>query len=123
MVGGVLADLVLRVEDGPVGTAVEDAEVEVRVRLREILEGLVGEVDLEVALDRLRDVPDLDLDLRERVAIVLLILPIVWIGIYPDPLLRRIEPSVSVLLQQMQLSEMRSHAQTLAVAPPAEDAE
>jgi NADH-quinone oxidoreductase subunit M len=49
----------------------------------------------------------IDLDLRERVVLVLLVIPIVWIGIYPDPLLRRIEPSVSVLLQEMQMREAK----------------
>ncbi len=49
----------------------------------------------------------IDLDLRERVAVGLLALPIVWIGVNPSPLLRRIEPSVSILLQEMELR--RSH--------------
>ena len=49
----------------------------------------------------------IDLDLRERLAIVLLVIPIVWIGVYPDPLLRRIEPSVSLLLQEMELRQVR----------------
>jgi NADH-quinone oxidoreductase subunit M len=52
----------------------------------------------------------IDLDLRERVAILLLLIPIVWIGVYPDPLLRRIEPSVSLLLQEMELRQVRGAA-------------
>ncbi len=50
----------------------------------------------------------IDLDLRERVAVGLLIVPIVWIGVHPSPLLRRIEPSVSVLLQEMELRQSRT---------------
>jgi hypothetical protein len=40
--------------------------------------------------------------------VIALILPILWIGIHPNPLLRRIEPSVSLLLQEMDLSRVRS---------------
>jgi len=36
----------------------------------------------------------LDLDWREKLVMVLMAVPIVGIGLYPDPLLRRIEPSV-----------------------------
>ncbi len=50
----------------------------------------------------------IDLDLRERIAVGLLVVPIVWIGLYPSPLLRRIEPSVSILLQQMELRRLHS---------------
>jgi NADH-quinone oxidoreductase subunit M len=56
----------------------------------------------------------IDLDLRERVAVLLLLIPIVWIGVHPDPLLRRIEPSVSLLLQQMELRQARGVALDLA---------
>ena len=48
----------------------------------------------------------MDLDVREKVAMVALILPMIWIGLYPHPLLRRIEPSVSGLLQQMEQREV-----------------
>jgi NADH-quinone oxidoreductase subunit M len=50
----------------------------------------------------------IDLDLRERCVVVALVIPILWIGVYPDPLLRRIEPSVSALLQDMELRQLRS---------------
>jgi NADH-quinone oxidoreductase subunit M len=50
----------------------------------------------------------IDLDLRERAVVIALILPILWIGIHPNPLLRRIEPSVSLLLQEMDLRRVRS---------------
>ncbi len=59
----------------------------------------------------------IDLDLRERVAIVLLVIPIVWIGVYPDPLLRRIEPSVSLLLQSMEIRRMQGE-QAVAIREP-----
>jgi NADH-quinone oxidoreductase subunit M len=44
----------------------------------------------------------IDLDWREKSVLVALCIPIVAIGIYPSPLLRRIEPSVSDLLQQIE---------------------
>jgi NADH-quinone oxidoreductase subunit M len=44
----------------------------------------------------------LDLSLREKLVMVGLILPVFWIGLYPDPLLRRIEPSVIELRDVMQ---------------------
>jgi len=44
----------------------------------------------------------LDLGFREKAVLVAICLPIVWIGVYPDPLLRRIEPSVSLLLQEVE---------------------
>lgn len=43
----------------------------------------------------------IDLNLRERVVVLLLIVPIFWIGLYPNPILRRIEPPVSLLLNGM----------------------
>lgn len=45
----------------------------------------------------------IDLGLREKVVLVSICLPIIWIGVYPDPLLRRIEPSVSQLLQEVEI--------------------
>ncbi len=44
----------------------------------------------------------IDLGLREKFVMLALVVPIVWIGIYPDPFLRRIEPSVIELLRQME---------------------
>jgi NADH-quinone oxidoreductase subunit M len=61
----------------------------------------------------------IDLDLRERTAIVLLVIPIVWIGVHPDPLLRRIEPSVSLLLQSMEIRRMQGEqAVAIRESPP-----
>jgi len=44
----------------------------------------------------------IDLSRRERFVLVALVVPIFWIGIYPDPLLRRIEPSVIELLRRVE---------------------
>jgi NADH-quinone oxidoreductase subunit M len=41
----------------------------------------------------------IDLGLREKLVMVALIIPIIWIGVYPNVLLRRIEPSVVELLR------------------------
>jgi NADH-quinone oxidoreductase subunit M len=43
----------------------------------------------------------IDLDWRERSIFVALLIPIFWIGLYPNPVLRRIEPSVLELLRQI----------------------
>jgi NADH-quinone oxidoreductase subunit M len=43
----------------------------------------------------------IDLDWRERLVMVAMIVPIVWIGLNPNPLLRRIEPSVIEVLKRM----------------------
>jgi NADH-quinone oxidoreductase subunit M len=41
----------------------------------------------------------MDLGVREKVVMVAMVLPIIWIGVYPNPLLRRIEPSVIELIR------------------------
>jgi NADH-quinone oxidoreductase subunit M len=43
----------------------------------------------------------IDLNFRERVVVMLLVVPIFWVGLYPNPILRRIEPSVSLILNAM----------------------
>jgi NADH-quinone oxidoreductase subunit M len=57
----------------------------------------------------------IDLGLREKVVMVAIIIPIFWIGIYPNAFLRRIEPSVIELLQHVKtrslaLSELQPEA-------------
>jgi NADH-quinone oxidoreductase subunit M len=49
----------------------------------------------------------IDLDLREKLVLASVVVPIVWIGVHPDPLLRRIEPSVSKLLRDLELRRER----------------
>jgi len=43
----------------------------------------------------------IDLDWRERSVLLALILPILAVGVHPDPVLRRVEPAVLELLQTM----------------------
>jgi NADH-quinone oxidoreductase subunit M len=43
----------------------------------------------------------IDLSLREKAVMLAMVIPIFWIGIYPKPFLRRIEPSVIELLRQV----------------------
>ena len=50
----------------------------------------------------------LDLGLREKAIVVALLVPIVWIGVYPNPFLTRLEASVGDLLHHM---EQRREAQ------------
>jgi len=44
----------------------------------------------------------IDLGLREKIVMIAMIIPIIWIGVYPNPLLRRIEPSVIELIRQLE---------------------
>ena len=44
----------------------------------------------------------LDLGLREKAVLLAVLVPIVWIGVYPNPFLARLDASVSDLLHQMQ---------------------
>jgi NADH-quinone oxidoreductase subunit M len=44
----------------------------------------------------------IDLDWRERFVVLAVLVPIFWIGLYPNPFLRRLDASVSDLLHQME---------------------
>ncbi len=57
----------------------------------------------------------IDLDHLERAALLAIALPIVAIGVYPDPLLRRVEPAVLELLYHM---ERRSVVPASESEPP-----
>jgi NADH-quinone oxidoreductase subunit M len=61
----------------------------------------------------------IDLGLREKAVMLAMVVPIFWIGIYPDPFLRRIEPSVIELLRQI---EERSGAVVETAEEPAPEA-
>ena len=50
----------------------------------------------------------IDFNLRERAVVLLLVLPIVWVGLYPNPILRRVEPPVSLLLDSMETEISRT---------------
>ena len=43
----------------------------------------------------------IDLNLREKIVLAAIVAPIIWIGVHPDPLLRRIEPTVSMLVHDV----------------------
>jgi NADH-quinone oxidoreductase subunit M len=59
----------------------------------------------------------IDLDLREKLVLVAIVIPIFWIGLYPDTFLRRIEPTVIELIEQVRPAEpqvaVQSHGQEL----------
>ena len=44
----------------------------------------------------------IDLDRLERGMLLVMTIPIIWIGVYPNPVLRRVEPAVLELLYQME---------------------
>jgi NADH-quinone oxidoreductase subunit M len=58
----------------------------------------------------------IDLGLREKFVMAAIAIPIVWIGVYPETFLRRIEPSVMELLHRI---EERSSIRIAAPDPPA----
>jgi len=54
----------------------------------------------------------IDLNLRERFVLVAIVIPILWIGVYPEPFLRRIQPTVSKLVE-----DVRERSGALAEPP------
>jgi outer membrane biosynthesis protein TonB len=63
----------------------------------------------------------IDLGLREKIVMMAMLIPIIWIGVYPNPLLRRIEPSVIELIRQLETRRGVVEAD-LEVAPELEPA-
>ncbi len=64
----------------------------------------------------------IDLGLREKTVMVAMLIPIIWIGVYPNPLLRRIEPSVIELMHQLEARRALVEAD-VEVAPASESAQ
>jgi NADH-quinone oxidoreductase subunit M len=60
----------------------------------------------------------IDLSRRERLVMLAMVIPIFWIGIYPDPFLRRIEPSAIQLLRRVDGIEKPEPAASESTAPP-----
>ncbi len=58
----------------------------------------------------------IDLDRRERAVLVAFVIPIVWIGVHPATLLRRVEPSILELLRVMDVRARASAAESEASA-------
>ena len=58
----------------------------------------------------------IDLGLREKIVMMAMVVPIIWIGVYPNPLLRRIEPSVIELIRQLE-TRGRLVGENFAVTP------
>jgi len=61
----------------------------------------------------------IDLSLREKVLMLVMLVPIFWVGVYPDPFLRRIEPSVIEVLRQVDRRD-QPEAASSELAPDAE---
>jgi NADH-quinone oxidoreductase subunit M len=59
----------------------------------------------------------IDLDWRERFVLLAMLVPIVWIGVYPNSFLRRLDASVGDLLHQMEQKKVAA-----LNAPPTADA-
>jgi NADH-quinone oxidoreductase subunit M len=52
----------------------------------------------------------IDLDLREKLVLVALVVPIVWIGVYPQPLLTRLRTPVGEILRVMEAKRAPAEA-------------
>jgi NADH-quinone oxidoreductase subunit M len=71
----------------------------------------------------------IDLGLREKIVMMAMVIPIIWIGVYPNPLLRRIEPSVIELIRQLEArggvigADVEVEPATEADSPPDSKAE
>ena len=52
----------------------------------------------------------IDLDLRERCVLIALIIPMLWIGIHPNPVLRRVEPSVLELMRFVDVRQVEAQS-------------
>jgi len=63
----------------------------------------------------------IDLDWRERIAAAALLVPIVAIGVHPDPLLRRIEPAVVSTLYRIESRRQVAPAAEPALEVPLDD--
>jgi NADH-quinone oxidoreductase subunit M len=59
----------------------------------------------------------IDLDLREKLVIAAVVIPIVWIGVYPQPLLTRLSAPVSEILRVMEAKRAASAAEAAAPLP------
>jgi NADH-quinone oxidoreductase subunit M len=66
----------------------------------------------EVTNPKNRDLPDCDA--REKLILVVLVLVILWMGIYPNPILRRLDASAAQVIQRV-----RSTSTQMAVRAPA----
>ena len=67
----------------------------------------------------------IDLDLREKLVMVAIVVPIFWIGLYPEALLRRIEPTVIELIERVEQGSRAARAaeSELALALPGQRVE
>ncbi|UCE87001.1 MAG: NADH-quinone oxidoreductase subunit M, partial [Deltaproteobacteria bacterium] len=63
----------------------------------------------------------IDLDLREKAVMLAMVIPIFWIGVYPNPLLRRLDGAVSEVMRQLpaSVSQPRAPASDVLESPPA----
>jgi NADH-quinone oxidoreductase subunit M len=57
----------------------------------------------------------IDLDLREKLVMVAVVLPIVWIGAYPDYLLRRLDASVIDVLRRVEAASAQAASAPVTV--------
>ena len=67
----------------------------------------------------------IDLDLREKLVMLAIVVPIFWIGLYPEALLRRIEPTVIELIERVEQGSRAARAaeSELALALPGQRVE
>ncbi|HEU4427799.1 MAG TPA: NADH-quinone oxidoreductase subunit M [Myxococcota bacterium] len=59
----------------------------------------------------------IDLDLREKLVLAAVVIPIVWIGVYPQPLLTRLSPPVGEILRVMETKRAQLETATARALP------
>jgi NADH-quinone oxidoreductase subunit M len=65
----------------------------------------------------------IDLDLREKAVLLAMVIPIFWIGVYPNPLLRRLDGAVSEVLRRLPEAAVRAAPAAETFEPDAPTAE
>jgi NADH-quinone oxidoreductase subunit M len=60
----------------------------------------------------------IDLGLREKVVMLAILVPIFWIGVYPETFLSRIRPSVIELVDQVEKARREQAPPEQALAEP-----
>ena len=59
----------------------------------------------------------IDLDLREKLVMAAMVIPIVWIGVYPQPLLTRLSAPVGEILRVMEAKRAPAAEPTASTLP------
>jgi NADH-quinone oxidoreductase subunit M len=68
------------------------------------------------ALDKRENAHMPDLNAREIAIVVPIVIAILWLGLYPAPVLRRMEPAAARVVEQVQRGAVQAEAPTATLA-------